>query len=112
MPPPALLKRPDRLVLGPAAGQGRPDRLQCQGLKAVNKRSLSSEPGEHVSFVTVFTTYGSDPAGAGKRSSDVGTVGKYSYSKEEKSMAILNTFVSFIQNSVGVNAKKRCDNID
>lgn len=63
----------------------------------MNKRSLSSEPGEHVSFVTVFTTYGSDPAGAGKRSSDVGTVGKYSYSKEEKSMAILNTFVSFIQ---------------
>jgi hypothetical protein len=29
--PPTALKRPDRLVLGPAAGQGRPDRLQCQG---------------------------------------------------------------------------------
>jgi hypothetical protein len=31
LPPPTALKRPDRLVLGPAAGQGRPDRLQCQG---------------------------------------------------------------------------------
>ncbi|KAM3212327.1 hypothetical protein ACQJBY_065420 [Aegilops geniculata] len=100
MPPPALLKRPDRLVLGPAAGQGRPDRLQCQGLKAVNKIGLSSEPGEHVSFVTVFTTYSSDPAGAEKRSSDVLTVGKHFYSKEERSMAILNTFIRFIQVSM------------
>lgn len=33
LPPPTAprLPRPDRLVLGPAAGQGRPDRLQCQG---------------------------------------------------------------------------------
>ena len=31
LPPPTAPKRPDRLVLGPAAGQGRPDRLQCQG---------------------------------------------------------------------------------
>jgi hypothetical protein len=31
LPPPAAPKRPDRLVIGPAAGQGRPDRLQCQG---------------------------------------------------------------------------------
>uniref|UniRef100_A0A0D9XXB0 Uncharacterized protein n=1 Tax=Leersia perrieri TaxID=77586 RepID=A0A0D9XXB0_9ORYZ len=29
-PPPTTLKRPDHLVLGPTAGQGRPDRLQCQ----------------------------------------------------------------------------------
>uniref|UniRef100_A0ACD5UGA6 Uncharacterized protein n=1 Tax=Avena sativa TaxID=4498 RepID=A0ACD5UGA6_AVESA len=103
LPHPASPKRPDALVLGPAAGQGRPDRLQCQGLKAVNKMSLSSErkySGELVSFVTVFTTYNSDPAGAGKMSSDVVTVGKHSYSKVERSMAILNTFVSFIQVSM------------
>ncbi|KAI4964005.1 hypothetical protein ZWY2020_008499 [Hordeum vulgare] len=70
------------------------------GLKAVNKIGASSEPGEHVSFVTVFTTYSSDPAGAGKRSSDALTVGKHSYGKEERSMAILNTFISFIQVSM------------
>lgn len=82
----------------------------------MNKISLSSEgkySGERVSFVSVFTTYNSDPAGAGKMSSsDAVTVGKHSYSKEERSMAILNTFVSFIQNSVGVNANKQSHNID
>lgn len=81
----------------------------------MNKISLSSErnySGEHVSFVTVFTTYNPDPAGAGKMSSDVVTVGKHSYSKVERSMAILNTFISFIQNPAGVNAKKQCDHID
>ena len=66
----------------------------------MNKISLSSErkySGELVSFVTVFTTYTSGPAGAGIMSSDVVTVGKHSYSKQERSMAVLNTFVSFIQ---------------
>lgn len=69
----------------------------------MNKISLSSErnySGEHISFVTVFTTYNPDPAGAGKMSSDVVTVGKHSYSKVERSMAILNTFISFIQVSM------------
>jgi hypothetical protein len=41
LPPPTALKRPDRLVLGPAAGQGRPDRLQCQGYSS---RSLRQAP--------------------------------------------------------------------
>ncbi|KAL6602890.1 hypothetical protein ACP70R_043251 [Stipagrostis hirtigluma subsp. patula] len=103
LPPPAALKRPDRLVLGPAAGQGRPDRLQCQGLKSLNKIVLSSDrnySGEHISFVTVFTTYRSDPPGDGKVSSDVVTVGSRSYSKTERSMAILKTFISFIQVSM------------
>ncbi|KAG8075457.1 hypothetical protein GUJ93_ZPchr0006g41171 [Zizania palustris] len=103
LPPPAAVKRPDRLVLGPAAGQGRPDRLQCQGLKAVNKIGLSSErnySGGHVTFVTVFTTYNSDPAETGKMSSNVVTVGKHSYSKVGRSMAILNTFITFIQVSM------------
>jgi hypothetical protein len=31
LPPPAGPKRPNHLVLGPSAGQGRPDRLQCRG---------------------------------------------------------------------------------
>uniref|UniRef100_A0A0D9WRD6 Nucleotide-diphospho-sugar transferase domain-containing protein n=1 Tax=Leersia perrieri TaxID=77586 RepID=A0A0D9WRD6_9ORYZ len=103
LPAPTAPKRPDRLVLGPAAGQGRPDRLQCQGLKAVNKIGLSSErnySGDQVTFVTVFTTYNSDPAEAGKVSSDVVTVGKHSYSKVGRSMAILKTFISFIQVSM------------
>uniref|UniRef100_A0A0A9GW67 Uncharacterized protein n=1 Tax=Arundo donax TaxID=35708 RepID=A0A0A9GW67_ARUDO len=107
LPPPAAPKRPDRLVLGPAAGQGRPDRLQCRGLKALNKIGVSSHgnhSGEHISFVTVFTTYGSDPAGDGKVPS--------SYGKIERSMAILNTFISFIQNPAGINAKKQRDHID
>lgn len=103
LPPPTAprLPRPDRLVLGPAAGQGRPDRLQCQGLKAVNKIGLSSERNYsrgHVTFVTVFTTYNSDPAEASKLPSNVVTVGKHSYSKVGRSMAILNTFIGFIQN--------------
>ncbi|XP_051182647.1 uncharacterized protein [Lolium perenne] len=103
LPHPAATKRPDVLVFGPAAGQGRPDRIQCQGLKAVNKISLASErkhSGEPVSFVTVFATYNSHPAGAAKVPSDDVTVGKHSYSKVERSMAILNTFVSFIQVSM------------
>ncbi|KAF2927273.1 hypothetical protein DAI22_06g192000 [Oryza sativa Japonica Group] len=105
LPPPTAprLPRPDRLVLGPAAGQGRPDRLQCQGLKAVNKIGLSSERNYsrgHVTFVTVFTTYNSDPAEASKLPSNVVTVGKHSYSKVGRSMAILNTFIGFIQVSM------------
>ncbi|CAN6216510.1 unnamed protein product [Urochloa humidicola] len=103
LPPPAAPKRPDRLVLGPAAGQGRPDRLQCQGLKALNNIGISSEgnsSGEHISFVTVFTTYSSIPDGDGKVPSDTVTVGNHSYSKFERSMAILNTFTSFIKVSM------------
>uniref|UniRef100_A0A0E0LCU7 Nucleotide-diphospho-sugar transferase domain-containing protein n=1 Tax=Oryza punctata TaxID=4537 RepID=A0A0E0LCU7_ORYPU len=105
LPPPTAPKRPrpDRLVLGPAAGQGRPDRLQCEGLKAINEIGLSSERNYsrgHVTFVTVFTTYNSDPAEASKLPSNVVTVGKHSYSKVGRSMAILNTFIGFIQVSM------------
>ncbi|CAN6194749.1 unnamed protein product [Urochloa humidicola] len=103
LPPPAAPKRPDRLVLGSAAGQGRGDRLQCQGLKALNNIGISSEgnsSGEHISFVTVFTTYSSIPNGDGKVPSDTVTVGNHSYSKFERSMAILNTFTSFIKVSM------------
>uniref|UniRef100_A0A0D9XXA9 Nucleotide-diphospho-sugar transferase domain-containing protein n=1 Tax=Leersia perrieri TaxID=77586 RepID=A0A0D9XXA9_9ORYZ len=51
-------------------------------------------------FYSIFTTYNSDPAEAGKVSSDVVTVGKHSYSKVGRSMAILNTFISFMQVSM------------
>ncbi|PUZ60214.1 hypothetical protein GQ55_4G106100 [Panicum hallii var. hallii] len=103
LPPPTAPKRPDHLVLGPAAGQGRHDRLQCHGLKALNNIGISSDrnySGEHISFVTVFTTYGSVPDGDGKVPSDTVTVGNHSYSKIERSMAILNTFTNFIKVSM------------
>ena len=72
----------------------------CSGLRALNKIDLSSEEnysGEHISFVTVFTTYNSVSAGDGNVPSDSVTVGNHSYSKIERSMAILNTFISFIK---------------
>ncbi|KAK3133969.1 hypothetical protein QOZ80_6AG0543400 [Eleusine coracana subsp. coracana] len=103
LPPPAGPKRPNHLVLGPAAGQGRPDRLQCRGLKALNKIRISSYgnySGDRISFVTVFTTYSSGPAVDGKVPSDTVTVGNRSYGKVERSMAILDTFISFIQVSM------------
>lgn len=103
LPPPTAPKRPDHLVLGPAAGQDRPDRLQCRGLRALNKIGISSEEnysGEHVSFATVFTTYNSVSAGDDNVPSDSVTVGNSSYSKIERSMAILNTFISFIKVSM------------
>jgi len=74
--------------------------VTCSGLIALNKIGLSSEEnysGEHISFVTVFTTYNSVSAGDGNVPSDSVTVGNHSYSKIERSMAILNTFISFIK---------------
>jgi hypothetical protein len=72
----------------------------CSGLRALNKIGISSEEnysGEHVSFATVFTTYNSVSAGDDNVPSDSVTVGNSSYSKIERSMAILNTFISFIK---------------
>ncbi|XP_062077953.1 uncharacterized protein LOC133782634 [Humulus lupulus] len=93
----------DHLVLGPAAGQGLPNRLQCQGSKALNKTKFSTSSqvpnfGEKIEFVTVFTIYNSTiSVRADEKASNLVTVGNVSYSKEERSMAILNTFVNFIQ---------------
>ncbi|KAA8515925.1 hypothetical protein F0562_019104 [Nyssa sinensis] len=91
-------KKFDHLVLGPAAGEGLHDRLQCQGIKALNKTSNNSNFGESIAFVTVFTTYSSsiDKPVSG-RSRDLVTVGNISYDKVERSMAILNVFINFIQ---------------
>ncbi|OVA11851.1 hypothetical protein BVC80_8379g7 [Macleaya cordata] len=93
----------DHLVLGPAAGQGLRDRLQCQGLKALNKTHFSTLPrtpdlGDSISFVTVFTIYNTSVSTpADDRSSKLVAVGNTSYSKMEQSMAILNVFISFIK---------------
>lgn len=96
-------KKSDHLVLGPAAGQGLHDRLQCQGIKALNKTRFStyshtSNFGEDIVFVTVFTIYNSSlDARVDGRSSNLFTVGNASYNKVESSMAILNVFINFIQ---------------
>lgn len=93
-------KKFDHLILGPAAGEGLHDRLQCQGIKALNKtHSASSDKssvGGSVAVVTVFTTYNSS---VDKQATDMSrvTVGKVSYNKVERSMAILNIFINFIQ---------------
>lgn len=96
-------KKFDHLVLGPAAGQGLHDRLQCQGTKALNKTHIATSShesnfGESIALITVFTIYNSSLAlHADGRSSDLVTVGNASYSKMERSMAILNVFINFIQ---------------
>ncbi|KAH8488461.1 hypothetical protein Peur_059847 [Populus x canadensis] len=96
-PPKKMNTKFDHLVLGPAAGQGLPNRLQCQGTKALNKTHTpsSSNAGESVSFVTVFTVYNTSLADS--RLSNLVTVGNASYTKMERSMAVLNVFVNFIQ---------------
>lgn len=96
-------KKPDHLVLGPAAGQGLPNRLQCQGLKALNKTHVQSSSdipnaSDSVSFVTVFTIY--NTSFSARTDVDMVTVGNSSYSKIERSMAVLNVFINFIQVSM------------
>ncbi|XP_073045206.1 uncharacterized protein [Primulina eburnea] len=77
----------DHLVLGPAAGEGLPDRLHCQGTKALNKTSfglLPNDPnsGEHVAFVSMFAAYDSAADGlVSGRPPDYVTVGNASYNK-------------------------------
>ncbi|KAF8379299.1 hypothetical protein HHK36_028732 [Tetracentron sinense] len=99
-------KKFDHLVLGPAAGHGLRDRLQCRGLKALNKTHFStpsntSNVRDTISFVTVFAIYNtSHSTVVDSRTSDLVTVGSTSYSKVERSMAILNVFINFIQVSM------------
>lgn len=66
----------------------------------MNKIDLSNEnlnSSERVSFVTVFTVYNSDFTGTNEKLHDVVTVGNIAYSKVDRSMAILGTFIKFIQ---------------
>ncbi|XP_068656036.1 uncharacterized protein [Aristolochia californica] len=94
----------DYLVLGEPAGQGLLNRLQCQGLKALNKTQFSKSSQllnlrDKVSFVIVFAVYKSSQYRS-DNSIDMVTVGNTSYNKMEKSMAILNVFINFIQVSM------------
>ncbi|GMI77218.1 hypothetical protein like AT2G45320 [Hibiscus trionum] len=101
--PKKATKKFDHLVLGPAAGEGLPNRLQCQGVKALNKTHFSnpahaSGVGDGIAFVTVFTIYNNSPdSTVNSRLSNLVTVGNASYSKPERSMAIMNVFINFIQ---------------
>lgn len=96
-------KKFDHLVSGPAAGEGLHDRLQCQGTKALNKTHFSISPrnsnsGDGISFVTVFTTYNSTgDCFIKSRSSEQVSVGNMSYNKVERSLAVLNVFINFIE---------------
>ncbi|KAM3270604.1 hypothetical protein P3S67_028806 [Capsicum chacoense] len=99
-------KKFDHLVFGPAAGEGLSDRLQCKGNKALTKTyfgasSKNLKAGSNISIVTVFATYNTavDQQTNGK-SIDSVTVGNISYKKVEKSIAILNVFVNFIQETM------------
>ncbi|XP_058093367.1 uncharacterized protein LOC131239605 isoform X2 [Magnolia sinica] len=69
-------KKFDHLVLGPAAGQGLPNRLQCQ---VYNSSQIACRDDKLCNTVIV---------------------GNASYNKVERSMAILDTFINFIQVSV------------
>lgn len=56
---------------------------------------LNKSPStNHVAFVTVFAIYNSTVQ---SKPDDLVTVGNISYGKVEKSMAILNVFINFIQ---------------
>ncbi|GLT84420.1 hypothetical protein SLE2022_026520 [Rubroshorea leprosula] len=101
-----ISKKSDHLLLGPAAGQGLPNRLQCEGVKALKKVNFTTSSralnvGDRVAFVTVFTIYNTPlDSVANGRSSNLVTVGNASYSKSERSMAILNVFINFIQDTM------------
>ncbi|KAG5020721.1 hypothetical protein AAZX31_06G253200 [Glycine max] len=94
-----LNKKLNHLVLGPAAGQGLSNRLQCQGTKALNRiHSSNSRSGVDgsITFVTVFTIYNSSLNDVDDKSSNT-VVGNASYNKFGRSTALLNVFINFIQ---------------
>ncbi|CAH9148810.1 unnamed protein product [Cuscuta epithymum] len=94
-------KKFDHLILGPAAGQGFHDRLHCQGNKALNITHFNSGNSnfrDDVSLITVFATY-DNPLDSQSNDKWV-TVGNVSYTKLERSLAILNVFINFIQVSM------------
>lgn len=69
------------------------------GTRALNRTQIlkfrkNSVPTDHVALVTVFTTYNST---ADSRRNELVTVGNMSYNKVERSMAILNVFLNFVQ---------------
>lgn len=76
--------------------------FSVSGLKALNKTSFqASSIGNSISFVSVFTIYNTSlDVHVDSRASNMVTVGNASYSKTERSMAILNVFINFIQASL------------
>ncbi|XP_047254220.1 uncharacterized protein LOC124888061 isoform X2 [Capsicum annuum] len=105
-------KKFDHLVFGPAAGEGLSDRLQCEGNKALTKTyfgasSKNLKAGSNIAIVTVFATYNTavDQQTNGK-SIDSVTVGNISYNKVERSIAVLNVFVNFIQMPEGFQLRR------
>lgn len=72
---------------------------QFTGTKALNRTHASSSMSrlkDNIAFVTVFTIYNSSLSYLDDRSSNT-IVGDASYNKVERSMAILNVFINFIQ---------------
>lgn len=68
------------------------------GTRALNTTQFGSFPSKNclpiVTLVTVFTIYNST---ADSRTTELVTVGNMSYNKVERSMAILNVFLEFVQ---------------
>ncbi|CAI9089762.1 OLC1v1024397C1 [Oldenlandia corymbosa var. corymbosa] len=99
-------QKSNHLILGPAAGVGLADRLQCQGIRALNRTQFSSFTDastyrDRISFVTVFTMYNSSVNGQNsEKFRHLVTIGNTSYNKVERSLAILDVFINFIQVSV------------
>lgn len=72
------------------------------GTRALNRTQFSalsahSNFGEHIAWVTVFTTYNTSADHIKSKVNDLVTVGNLSYNKVERSLAILNVFINFIQ---------------
>ncbi|XP_006833547.3 uncharacterized protein LOC18426846 isoform X2 [Amborella trichopoda] len=105
---PSNPKKFDHLVLGPAAGRGLPNRVQCQGHKAINWTPFSTfspmhDIHESTSFVTVFSLYNNSPGFGSpdhRKSSDIVIVGNAAYDKPGRSLALLNAFIKFIEVSM------------
>lgn len=69
------------------------------GTKALNRTQFvtlrsNPHPTDRVALVTVFTTYNSSAA---SKPIELVTVGNMSYNKVERSMAVLNIFLNFVQ---------------
>lgn len=76
--------------------------MYVAGIKALNKThpstSYISTGRETIAFVTVFSIHNSSlNTHVDDGSSNLVTVGNASYGKVERSMAILNVFINFIQ---------------
>lgn len=75
------------------------------GTKALNRTRTSngmSRLEDNIAFVTVFTIYNSSVSSVDDRSSNT-VVGDASYNKVERSMAVLNVFINFIQVIIRLN---------